>query len=136
MSDYKPIIFSTTIRYACIYRADSVRGTYYVIADIAGFPSGYRDFIRPRLFQGHEVAECKSGATAPMIVEASGNDCSLSTTLQCARDANIRLDELFVGTTVKLAIDPSLFYLRAIEVNVDQMVKRYDDLCAEYFTGG
>lgn len=137
MSTHKTIIVTTTIRYACVYQACPVRAVYYVLADAADFPVEVTRLPnRIRLFQGREVIEVKSGTISPLVVEAPKNGCSLNTTLNCARNANIRPDALFEGTRVRLAIEPSLGYVRAIEVNVDQMVKRYDDLCAEFFTGG
>lgn len=78
----------------------------------------------------------------------------ISTTLRCARDANLRLDDLLVGIPLQLAVkrvefsasygsyrhrkdkDVRMLSLYAIRVNGVDLNRRYDELCAQYFTGG
>lgn len=95
---------------------------------------------------GHMVISIY-GNIAPVVI-CSGHD-TLNTTLLCARNANLRVNELFTGIPVEIAVrtfeieqyrntvGPSRsMNVVAIQVDGDDLIRRYNELCAQYFTGG
>ena len=89
----------------------------------------------------------------PMIVPRKESRLDLKTLLQCADDSNLNRDELFIGTMVRVAVEPIQYEtqrpgsftrpsgsrkvrrlaLSGIEADPDAMTTRYDDLCREKF---
>lgn len=99
---------------------------------------------RPKDSHGFNIITVSAGKVAPTVVTIGNRD--VSTTLQCARDANLRLDDLLKKIPLELAteviefdnrerVPTSTLILRAIRLDYEDMMRRYNELCAEFWTG-
>jgi hypothetical protein len=145
------IIASGVVKFAHVYkRVESTVGhrrfysivltSWRIDGDVRGF-----DFEKDGV--AHFFSERQ-----PVVVKRPGR-YSLSTLLRCAEDSNIRTDDLFVGTTVRVALSkiehdqmrPGSFtrpsrtdrvrklIMNAVEVDADAMTTVYDNLCRNAF---
>lgn len=81
-----------------------------------------------------------NGRRPPAVIA----DRDLGTVLQCADAANLSRDELFTGIPMNLAVQPFTISnmlaglsrrasVSAVQVKYDDVVRRYDEICAKYF---
>lgn len=72
----------------------------------------------------------------PAVLPKAG-PLNIVTLLQCCDYAQLNRDDLLLGTPVKVAVRmiSNHCFLSAIEVDVEAMTNRYDELCAQFFTG-
>lgn len=133
-----------------------VPGTYGVLTAPEYIPAALRDYVRQPLPSrpDAEYVAVGGGKQRPMVIAREPSKVSLDTLLQCARAANLDFDELLIGAPVEVAVRLWEFEgrfsplagsrnqihrrlpLMAIRIDTDFMAKRYDELCAKYFTGG
>lgn len=110
-------------------------------------PTEVRPFVKGRDTNSGFMASFRSKLKPTLVVD--GDKYALSTTLQCARDANLEIDALLTKSPVALALNYYEFEarvgprrgdtiqglaLRAIKIKDTDMVRRFDELCAEFFT--
>lgn len=113
-------------------------------------PPHLREYVR--LTAG--LATLGGERNRPVVVAKTGSRVALNTVLQCARDANLSLDDLLTDTEVEVAVRPYSFTnahaarrgtddrvcrrlcVMAVCVDPEAMTRRFDELCARYFTGG
>lgn len=113
-------------------------------------PDALRPWASPSREHGGYNLIGMNSRLRPMVI-CSGRDV-LRTTLQCSADANLRNDELFTGIPLELAVDKiefeshgprapkngemvKMLAVVGVRVNGDDLIRRYDELCAQYFTG-
>ena len=124
------------------------RPTFGLSIKAEELPNSLRPFARMSDKDGVSMVRLRS-KIAPRIVVDGGDG---TTTFQCARDANLRLDLLFTRAPLELAVEHVAFEsngyrwhergetvnmlaLVAFKIKIDDLIRRYDELCAEYFTG-
>lgn len=124
------------------------RPTFGLSIKAEELPNDLRPFARMSDKDGVSMVGLRS-KIAPRVVVEGGDG---TTTFQCARDANLRLDLLFTRAPLELAVEHVTFEsngyrghargetvnmlaLVAVKVKIDDLIRRYDELCAKYFTG-
>ena len=79
--------------------------------------------------------------TPPYIIPKPGSTLDLTTILRCATDRRIRHDSLVKGTPLTLRVQPWVtprgdglaLSLVAVQVDLDAMLARYDEICDRLF---
>ena len=141
-----PSIYEPTV-----YSPDD-RKVYGVSVIARELPAELRDYAKVILPHGDETevtVSIRDRVTPRVVLEYRGQlDYDQRAILQCARDANLRLNMLLTKIPMELAVTIiqrkayrdaapiNRLVLMAVKVNYDDMIRRYDELCAEYFTGG
>lgn len=126
------------------------RQTYGFLMELQYLPDHLKPYVK---WSGRSpVLGIGGGRTAPIVVPEEPSRPPLHTIHQCALAANLALDDLLVGASAEVAVRPTSYGLRnsllhdteiakrltvmAIRVRTEDLVQRYDALCAKYFTGG
>ncbi len=104
-------------------------------------PEHLRIYARkPKDSHGFNIITISAAKTAPNVVLEEGRHgaSEMHTILNFARDANLRLDDLFKKIPMELAVEVVEFdgdrgrtariFLRAIKVRYTDMLRRYDEL--------
>lgn len=134
------------------FRGDE-KPTFGVSIKAEELPDNLRPFARrPKESMGHNIITITAGKLPPVVVTPDNRHgmSELESILRFADTANIPRDRLLQGIPMELStllvefeegwggrVDRSgtTLFLKAIKVAHTDLLRRYDECCAQYFTG-
>lgn len=140
--------------YPSVYEGFQFHGddkpTFGVTIKAEELPESLRPYARaPRDKMGHNLITISAGKIAPIITTQDNRHgmSEVVSIMRFADDANIPRDHLLRGVPMELATqiiefdasdrEPgrSVLFLKALKVSHTDLLRRYDECCAQFFTG-